>query len=299
VKLTIAGNNPQSRLAQTDASGVATFTDLGTFPGSDFAVASATLNAGRVASNLSQVNWENGQDTSFLSLNQSPKSGKSGQQVTVLASLSDISQNPATSVIGRTINFTLGNGACSGSTDTNGIASCAITLSGSGLETLSANFAGDNSLVASSAHTGFMVVNSLSCTGPLIKASLLSGNPNPPAGSSGDWTFQIAICPSQSISNVSAQGGTDNWTTVTSLSKSAGSLSVRKINKNDEILTWSLGSLNASAGQTLNVSLAGKVSAHCGVVQYLNGPWSMLYRLNGTKTQSPYTSQVAITSTCK
>lgn len=299
VKLTIAGNNPQSRLAQTDASGVATFTDLGTFPGSDFAVASATLNAGRVASNLSQVNWENGQDTSFLSLNQSPKSGKSGQQVTVLASLSDISQNPATSVIGRTINFTLGNGACSGSTDTNGIASCAITLSGSGLETLSANFAGDNSLVASSAHTGFMVVNSSSCTGPLIKASLLSGNPNPPAGSSGDWTFQIAICPSQSISNVSAQGGTDNWTTVTSLSKSAGSLSVRKINKNDEILTWSLGSLNASAGQTLNVSLAGKVSAHCGVVQYLNGPWSMLYRLNGTKTQSPYTSQVAITSTCK
>jgi hypothetical protein len=85
---------------------------------------------------------------------------------------------------------------------------------------------------------------------------------------------------------------------VTSTSPSAGALSIRKLNKNNEILTWTLGNMSARTGQTLNVMLSGMVSAHCGTVQYLNGPWSTLYTVNGTTMQSPYTNQIAITSTC-
>ena len=112
------------------------------------------------------------------------------------------------------------------------------------------------------------------------------------------WTFQIAICPGQNLTNVSAQGGTDNWTMVTSTAPSGGSLTVTKLNKNNEVLTWKLGNMSKASGQTLNVTLSGMVSSHCGTVQTLNGPWSALYTLNGTKMQSPYTNQIAITSMC-
>jgi hypothetical protein len=57
--------------------------------------------------------------------------------------------------------------------------------------------------------------------------------------------------------------------------------------------------MSTGSGQTLNVSLSGKVSAHCGTVQTLNGPWSALYTLSGSKMQSPYTQQIGITSTCR
>lgn len=56
--------------------------------------------------------------------------------------------------------------------------------------------------------------------------------------------------------------------------------------------------MSKASGQTLNVSLSGTVSAHCGTMQNLNGPWTALYTLNGTQMQSPATSPIEITSTC-
>jgi hypothetical protein len=106
------------------------------------------------------------------------------------------------------------------------------------------------------------------------------------------------MCPSQNLTKVSAQGGTDNWTMVTSTSQSVGSLSIRKQNKNNEVLTWTLGNMSAGTGQTLDITLSGTVSAHCGAIQNLNGTWSALYTLKGTQMQSPGTNQIDITSTC-
>jgi len=252
-------------------------------------------------SNPAQVTWTAGQDVTFLTLNPSPKAGVPGQLVTVVASLSDVSQNPAIALSGQMVNFKLGGAQCSGATNSSGIASCSLTPGGSGIETLSASFTGTTTLVGSNASTGFSVVTppqSTACSGPIISAKLLGGNATPGAGSSGSWTFQIAICPSQNLTNVSAQGGTDNWTTVSSTSPSTGKLSVRKLNKNNELLTWTLGNMSIGTGQTLNVRLSGMVSWHCGTVQYLNGPWSALYTVSGAQRQSPYTNQIAITSTC-
>ena len=299
VFLTVLGPNYQTLGAKTGANGQASFSYIGVLTGTDNVIASATVNNGSVGSNLAQVTWEPGQDSTNLSLNPSPKSAISGHPVTLIAALSDLSQSPPTVISGQTVNFTLGSGSCSATTNLKGIASCSITPSGSGAETLSASFAGSSSVVASNASTGFTVVKPTACTGPLISARLLRGNATPPAGSSGSWTFQIAICPSQNLTRVSAQGGTDNWTTVNSTSVSAGSLSIRKLNKNNEVLLWTLGNMSASTGQTLSVTLSGMVSAHCGTVQYLNGPWSALYTVGGTPMQSAYTNQIAIASTCK
>jgi hypothetical protein len=299
VSLDILGTNLQARETASDANGKASFAYTGIMAGTDNVVATAIVNNATIFSNPVQVTWVPGKDTTFLTLNLGPTSGVTGQPLKVIASLSDVSQNPFTPLSGQTINFTLGNAFCSAVTDQSGTASCSITPGGSGTETLAASFTGTNSLVASNASTVFTVVTpAAACSGPLISARLLSGNATPPAGSSGSWTFQIAICASHNLTNVSAQGGTDNWTMVSSISPSTGAVSVRKENKNNEVLTWTLGNLSTSTGGTLNVTLSGKVSAHCGAVQDLNGPWSALYTLNGAQMQSPHTNQIAITSTC-
>jgi hypothetical protein len=241
VTLLTAGANANAFLLDTDTSGQATFSYTGALPGVDNLIASATVNGAPVVSNPAQVTWTAGQDVTFLTLNPSPKAGVPGQLVTVVASLSDVSQNPAIALSGQMVNFKLGGAQCSGATNSSGIASCSLTPGGSGIETLSASFASTSTLVGSNASTGFSVVTppqSTACSGPIISAKLLSGDATPAAGSSGSWTFQIAICPGHNLTNVSAQGGTDNWTMVTSTSPSGGSLSVRKLNKNNEVLTW-------------------------------------------------------------
>ena len=76
------------------------------------------------------MTWGPGSDTTFVSLNQSPKGGVPGQMVNLIASLTDVSQNPATALSGETIDFSAGGQNCNAPTNAQGIATCQITASG-------------------------------------------------------------------------------------------------------------------------------------------------------------------------
>ncbi len=106
-----------------------------------------------------------------MSLNQSPKGAIQGQTVNLIASLTDVSQNPATVLSGETVNFSAGGQTCGATTNAQGIATCEITASGTGIETLSATFAGTGSLVASSASDGFNVVTNPATPTPTATAT--------------------------------------------------------------------------------------------------------------------------------
>ncbi len=158
VKLVGSGANPQISVADTDTSGQAGFSYTGAHQGVDNLTALATVNGTPVASNSVQVSWGPGQDVTFLALNTSPKSAPLGQTVTVVASLADVSHDSPTALSGQTITFTLGSAHCQGTTDTKGNASCQITPSQPGLDSLTAHFAGSAQLVASDASVGFNTV---------------------------------------------------------------------------------------------------------------------------------------------
>ncbi len=123
-------------------------------------VASSTVGGVSIASNDAQVTWDAGQDVTFLTLNPSPKGGIPGNPVTITASLSDISKNPAVPVIGQSVTLGMGNDTCGASTDSSGLASCTISspqvIPGEPARQLMATYAGNSNLVASSASTGFL-----------------------------------------------------------------------------------------------------------------------------------------------
>ena len=174
ITLTTSGANPRIVLADTDSSGQATFSYTGVLPGLDNVSASAIVNSTFVSSNPVQVDWQPGLDSTFVSLNLSPTSATPGQSVTLAANLVDVSAQPATAVADETIDFTLGGGGCSAVTDSTGNATCVTTAPTTpGIETLSASFAGTNSLVASNASKGFTVV---------AQAATPTATPTPVAG---------------------------------------------------------------------------------------------------------------------
>ena len=158
VTLAVIGPNQQGRFARTDASGRATFTYTGTFVGTDAIVATATVGAQTFTSNVAQVSWVAGKHATFLSFASSPTSSFPNQPVTVAAVLSDISANPPAPVAGATVNFALGSARCVGITNGAGRASCTVTPTVTGLQTLTATFAGTAQFVASSTTTEFSVL---------------------------------------------------------------------------------------------------------------------------------------------
>ncbi len=181
VTFAVTGANPTTGLANTNASGVATFSYVGAHEGVDNVTASATISSNSVTSSPSLVTWGAGSDVTFVSLNQSPKGAIEGETVNVIASLTDISQTPAVAVSGQTVSFSVGGQTCGAATNAEGIATCAITASGTGVETLSATFAGTGSLVASSASDGFNVVTNPATPTPTATATP-TATPTPVAG---------------------------------------------------------------------------------------------------------------------
>jgi hypothetical protein len=94
--------------------------------GTDTVTAFATINASALASNPDQVTWTSGLHTTFLTLNPSPTGGTAGSPVTVIASLTDLSVNPAAPLSGESVSLSLDGDTCFASTDIAGIASCIV-----------------------------------------------------------------------------------------------------------------------------------------------------------------------------
>jgi hypothetical protein len=157
VVLSVSGAN--ARILQSNTvGGIASFSYTGAHQGVDTMVASATISNSSVVSNNSVVTWGSGTDVTFLTLNQSPSGGTTGQATTLIANLTDVSTNPPTALSGQQVNFSLGGANCGGQTDSNGNASCQATPGGTGSITLSANFAGTSQYNASSDSRGFDVL---------------------------------------------------------------------------------------------------------------------------------------------
>jgi hypothetical protein len=165
----VAGANPQVQMVKTDSNGQASFTYTAVKAGTDTVSASATINSSSVVSNPVQFTWLAGLHSTFLTLNPSPSGSTLGTPVTAVASLTDMSANPATPLAGQSVSLSLDGDTCFATTDANGMASCVITPAIVGMRTLSASFSGDTQLLASTDSKGFSVSGvaaDLSYTGP-------------------------------------------------------------------------------------------------------------------------------------
>jgi len=159
VTLTVIGPNLQALLERTDATGQATFTYAGTFTGTDALVATATVDTQTLTSNVAQVTWTAGPHTTFLSLNTSRSSGTPNTPLPLTATLVDVSASPAVAVPNVTLHFALAGQTCTGTTDSTGTASCALTPHvATGAYPLNADFLGTSFFLASSASKGVDLV---------------------------------------------------------------------------------------------------------------------------------------------
>ena len=155
VLFTVTGANPQIKQVRSDASGQASFTYTAVNSGKDTISASATVNDSTATSNPVPVTWAAGEHVTFLTLNLSPAGGTANQPVTVTASLTDVSANPAAALANQNVDFILDSASCSATTDAKGIASCSITPIVLGTGTLTAHFSGTNQLTPANASIGF------------------------------------------------------------------------------------------------------------------------------------------------
>jgi hypothetical protein len=153
----VTGANAQTRMVDTNASGVATLSYTATQTGNDFVTAQATGNSTALASNTIKVTWTAGQHVTFLGLNASPQGGTVNVPVNVVASLADESATPAAAIAGQSVTFSLGSATCTATTNNTGNATCALTPTQTGATTLIANFAGTSALTAASASVSFNV----------------------------------------------------------------------------------------------------------------------------------------------
>jgi hypothetical protein len=159
VTFQINGVNDQLKLANTDATGTATVSVLGKFAGVDYAEAVATVGNITLTSTTVQLTWSSGKHVSFTTLNLSPQAGVPGAQVTLVASVSDVSASLAAPIAGAPVVLGIGSQTCTATTDTQGNARCAVTVPafGAGL-TVTAAFAGNAQFAASSDSEPFRLV---------------------------------------------------------------------------------------------------------------------------------------------
>jgi hypothetical protein len=158
ISFTIAGATLQSTLVETDATGTATLTYTSLYSGQDTARASTSVNSSPVFSNTAAYTWAQGAHVTLLSLNPSPQQGSLSQSVTVLASLTDRSSAPPTALAGQAVSFAVGTSACTATTDNAGMASCPLSPSQAGLNTLTATFPGTTQFTPSVTSVAFSVV---------------------------------------------------------------------------------------------------------------------------------------------
>ncbi|HTJ08127.1 MAG TPA: hypothetical protein VL393_00440 [Candidatus Binataceae bacterium] len=144
-----------------------------------------------------------------------------------------------------------------------------------------------------------------------IAATLASGNGTPPPNDSECWTFRITVNACDTLTGVTAQGGTNGWTSKIGsgssiLSTSKGSAGVRNNNKRNDVILWNIGSMVPGESEHMDVKVCGTTAKmNCPtdpLTEYLTGPWSTTYghSVNGALTydKSDYTGRVSIDTTC-
>ena len=152
VTFLLTGPNGRVKLVHPDASGSASFSYAGVFPGVDTIKALAESAGKEVESAPLLVHWTAGKETSVLSLNESQASGPLGQPAKLTATLSDISHEPATPIAGASVAISLTGHTCVAITNAEGNASCPIMPTGPlALDTITATYGGSETYTPSTA----------------------------------------------------------------------------------------------------------------------------------------------------
>jgi hypothetical protein len=251
VNFAIKGANAQPKLVETDANGNAALTYTGTEAGNDTVTAIATApNGSTLTSNSVLLTWTPGKHVTYVSLNASPGGGTLNQPVSVVASLTDSSITPVVALAGQTVQFTLGNASCSAVTTSNGTASCRLTPSRLGTNTLTATFAGNSQYVAASDSFAFNVLAAVAST-PIPKVTLTVNPSSIQLGGTAQLTW--------SSSNATACAAAGAWSGAKPLS---GTLSVTGTAPGNVVYTLacSNGTNTAVAQATLAVTAPPPVS---------------------------------------
>jgi hypothetical protein len=140
-------------------------------------------------------------------------------------------------------------------------------------------------------------------TGVFVSIDGPKGLGAPPLGYSGTWSFVVTVLACEDVYDVSAQGGSNGWTTSAFEPPSQGAVTPMPKNKNTVYL-WTIGSLPAGKNATLTVDAIGSIKnspSECGKAKLLNGDWSAMYAEapGGIKAKSAYTAFTAAITPCQ
>jgi hypothetical protein len=155
-----------------------------------------------------------------------PTTGTYGVPVTLTAKLTDNSTSPAAAIAGETLHIGFGAESCSGSTDSNGVASCSVTpldSPGGSPYTITASFAGDSPTYLASSDTSksFTVMKAPTTTTlavspaspsvfgqPVTLTATVSPNDNGGSVKFLDGASTIAGCSAQPVTGASTHTAT-------------------------------------------------------------------------------------------
>ena len=228
----------------------ATFAYSAVYPGTDSVTATAVVGSTTVTSNLVNLTWIAGLNTSYVSLNGSQEIGPMGQTATFDASVSDVSQSPPAPVSSASVEVSLGSQSCTITTGSTGSGLCQITPSTAGLFSVTATYAGSSTLVGSSA-TGSFFAGGPSTTAPtptLTSIAVTPANPSITKGATEQFTATGTYSDS-STANITSQvtwaSGTTADATITSGGLATG------VAAGSSTITATLGSVSGNTKLTV------------------------------------------------
>ncbi len=123
-----------------------------------------------------------------------PITGNYGDPATVSAQLVNVADGSV--VVGRTLSFTVGTQSCTANTDATGNASCGLTPSGTGTQTITVSFAGDLQYQASATTAQFQITGVVTNTPTNTPTSTPTSTPtNVPSSTRTNTPSLVAVVP--------------------------------------------------------------------------------------------------------
>ena len=114
------------------------------------------------------------------------------------------------------------------------------------------------------------------CDGVQLRTTRLTGPDPVTAGQAGVWTVELEATACQAVTSASAQGGTVAWAR-TATATTAGTIRSRKVNNNNEVLVWTIGTMSAGQVARATLTVTGMIDrkAVCSSLVSIASAWSI------------------------